>query len=226
VLDAGNRVPPAVHVAEGVRFEALAEMLWQSLAAGAAEVDRIHDEFFAEIQVEFFRQAFDLPTQLALDLNDAYCPFDSPTAMFLALSKPAQLIVVRDGLLQQAIDNFEQVKKDRIEHERARQEEWACRSQRQGERWQLLRGVRAADHEQCVFCGRQLKSGWSYLALIDGVYRQVKSEPLHGEPSALIIDQVVTTCAACREGNKGKPPTPADQPTFGRFQAQGQTAGE
>jgi hypothetical protein len=56
--------------AKEIKLSDLAEILWKTLEAGEQEVDRLHDEYFAERQVEHFKTTYQSVEAIAPALED------------------------------------------------------------------------------------------------------------------------------------------------------------
>jgi hypothetical protein len=114
--------------ANQVNLSDLAELLWQSLAASATEVDRIHDAVFAESQAEHFRKTYSSPAHVASQIRDEegrQYPTIPPTVMFFRLGKPAQLAIVRDKFLDEAIEIYKQGREIVRNKEQAEKIQWS-----------------------------------------------------------------------------------------------------
>jgi hypothetical protein len=100
----GNPAPPSVAVTVRTSLLEIAEFLWKSFCE-PQKVDRIHAETYAENQVEFFKSLYVSVAKVSADLNDefSYGELDSPVNIFMQLSQPAQMIIIRDNLLNEAM---------------------------------------------------------------------------------------------------------------------------
>ncbi|MDQ3816523.1 MAG: hypothetical protein M3362_02380 [Acidobacteriota bacterium] len=206
-------VPLGFASAEKMRVSELGKALWKSLLAGADEVDRIHDEIFVNAQVEYFKETYSSPEEVADGLEDYY-RLDPPTETFTKLGKPAQMVIVRDGLLQQAIEVYKQAKeinrrKEQAEIEAKEQRLREARERRASPDYvrpigqDTRKRVRALDKNQCVFCGAETHGRNRYVRLT---------------PTGYKAEDVVLACMPCDTTLKNKTPDQANmKPKFGRF---------
>jgi hypothetical protein len=104
-LASGDYDPEAAETAD-LKLSDLAGFLWRSLEAGLGAAERIHDGYYAEEQARHFEEMYQSPERVAGILRNEYGWLPPPEEMFLKLGQPAQLIVVRDGMLQRAVDNY------------------------------------------------------------------------------------------------------------------------
>jgi ribosomal protein L37AE/L43A len=157
-------------------------------------------------------------------LRTEYGWLPPPGEMFLKLGQPAQLIVVRDGILQRAVDNYgrgEGLKREREEAERRETKRVAEERRKVDE---AVRHMRELDKSQCVFCGKKLVSHLSYVRITGGVYEVL--ERRYGAPDSTKFnaDDVVLSCKSCASKLAGGAPEgEVMAPAFGRFSADGET---
>lgn len=116
-LNMGGRVPLHTELTRRVILSELSKLLWESLHKGASEVDRIHDEAFAQEQANFFKLCFGNAEAVQREIRRSHFGFVyyeedgmTPTDMFRSLSKEAQMIIVRDGHLDDALRVWDEVK--------------------------------------------------------------------------------------------------------------------
>lgn len=211
-------VLPGIASAEQIRFSKLAKALWKSMLAGADEVDRIHDEIFIDAQVEHFRETYSSPEEVADGLEDYY-RLDPPIEIFTKLGKPAQMVIVRDGLLQQAIEVYKQAKeinrrKEQAEIEAKEQRLREARERRASPDYvrpiaqDTRKRVRTLDKNQCVFCGAETHGRNRYVRLT---------------PKGHKADDVVLACVSCDTTLENRIPDQANmEPNFGRYLSSGE----
>lgn len=89
-LASGGEVFPGASGAVSLKLSDLAGLLWKSLEAGPEEVDRIHDEFYAEEQTQHFKETYKSPEHIAESLGDGYARLSPPAEVFVNLGKSAQ----------------------------------------------------------------------------------------------------------------------------------------
>jgi hypothetical protein len=216
LMSSGNYVPPGMANAADVKFSKLAELLWRTLEAGPKEVDRIHDEYFAEEQAKHFKETYESPEQVAALIEEDYHDtLEPPMQMFVRLGKPAQMILVRDGVLERAIENYEQGKaakeQNEEEAERARREHKA--KERRVDKNAKL--IRERDKSQCVFCGKKLFGHLKYVRASGGLYEVLERRQLSEEGIETEVLLASTPCASAADGKA------ADKtPEYGRFDGQ------
>ncbi len=103
--------PPGHAVAEAAKLSELAPALWEALKAGPDRVDAVHDEMFADAQVEHFRESYKSVDEVVAGQAGVCGVFlPSPIDMFLKLGKPAQLAIVKEDLLQKAMSVWNDAK--------------------------------------------------------------------------------------------------------------------
>lgn len=213
--DAGQYGAPfGAEVLSPIELSELAGALWESLKEGAEEVDRIHDEAFAEAQVKHFNDSYESSEELARALENIWERVDSPAEMFIKLGKQAQLLLVRDGHLQTAIETYGeakninwQKKQDEMKANERRKEE--ARVRRADPNYvrpitQHTRKLIREKDKQCVFCGDE------ELPYHNRYYRL--------RPTSYKVEDVVLTCKSC--GTKLKDTTPQEAGMtykYGRF---------
>lgn len=218
LMSSGNYVPPGMGNAVDVKFSKLAELLWRTLEAGPKEVDRIHDEYFAEEQAKHFKETYESPEQVAALIEEDYHDtLEPPMQMFVKLGKPAQMILVRDGVLQHAVENYERGKtaKEREEEaaELARREHKA-KERRVNKNAKLIRKL---DRSQCVFCGKKLFGHLKYVRRAEDSYEVLERWQLSEEG---LETEVLLACGPCASAVQGKGPGEASlAPEHGRFAA-------
>lgn len=217
-LESGGQVYPGSADAVAVRLSDLAGLLWKSLEAGPEEVDRIHDEFYAEEQAQHFKMTYKSPEHVAETLDGMYEPLLSPAEMFMRLGRPAQMIIVREGLLQQAVENYERGVRLNKEKEKTERLESKRLSEARRKVSEAVKKMRELDKSQCVFCGKKLVSHLKYVLLDEGIYQVLKRS--YGEPDSKRFDPkyVVLACSSCASQLSVTPPVDIDIiPKFGRF---------
>lgn len=89
----------------------IASALWSSLERGAGEVDKIHDETFVQVQVNFFTKLYDSIEKIEKTFySEPYSrtkePVIPPHEMFAKLSQPAQINLLQSGFFKIATDNY------------------------------------------------------------------------------------------------------------------------
>jgi hypothetical protein len=216
-------VEEGTEVTSGIRLSELSEALWKSLAAGAREVHRIHDEAFANEQVEFFVDLYSsaeklIPVDEMFGMLHSHHPtVEHPLKLFIKLGKPAQEIIIRKDHLTKAVEIYERAKTSIAEKVRADREAKEERLREARERRaapdyvRLILGttrkkVRELDKNQCVFCGAEVGGR-------HGEYKYVRLTP-----KGYKADEVVLSCKPCDERLGGKTPAEAGMALeFGRF---------
>jgi hypothetical protein len=202
----------AVHM----QLSEMAKMLWQSFEAGAGAVDAIHDEMYVQQQVEHFQKCYASVEAVEIALKYSYAPepLMSPPEMFLRLGKPAQGIVIRDGLLPKAVEVYEQAVELTEQEKLAEQQQEEAKLRAARERradpnyvrplsFKTKLEVRGLDREQCVFCGVTVKQ-YRYVRLL---------------PTGHTAVDVVLACPACASQLNGQSPDAAGRMRlFGRYQ--------
>jgi hypothetical protein len=219
LMSSGNYVPPGMADAVDVEFSKLAELLWKTLEAGPKEVDRIHDEYFAEEQAKHFRETYESPEHVAALIEEDYhYTLEPPTHMFMKLGKPAQMILVRDGVLQRAVENYErgkEAKKQEEEEAELARREHKAKEKRVNKNAKLIREL---DKSQCVFCGKKLFGHLKYVRAAGGPYEVLERSQLSEEG---IETEVLLACMPCASAVDGKVAEGADKsPVYGRFDGQ------
>ena len=196
----------ARHHVEEKSLSGLADLLWRSLRLGAAKVDEIHETEFVETQVGHFRESFVEKAHLNLDYDyyryDGYSILqdpENPMHTFALLGKPAQLQIVREGLLDIAMSNYqklrESVKENNYRTNTKLEEERRERNVFQA----TMREVRKLDGSKCVFCGREYRYGsFSYWSDNDEEFTAAT---------------VWLSCNGCEKKMKAQ----RIEPKFGRF---------
>lgn len=220
-LASGDYDPEAAEIPV-LKLSDLAGFLWRSLEAGPGAADRIHDEYYAEEQARHFGELYQSPERVADTLRTEYGWLPPPGEMFLKLGQPAQLIVVRDGVLQRAVDNYgrgEGLKKEREEAERR---ETRRLSEERRKVSEAAKRMRELDRSQCVFCGKKLVSHLSYVRVTGGAYEVLERSYFAPDSTKFNADDVVLSCKSC--ASKLGTSEGADMaPSFGRFSAGGVT---
>jgi len=171
-------------------FSDLAALIWESLKFGKDKLAAKHSEIYAEQQAEFFKEHGSI----------------DPMSIFAKLGKSAQLKIIEEGLLKEAISIYEE------SQERWRQQQW-LRDSQESEKRERQRAFREArkepikiekqvceiDKNQCVFCGRDYKyHSFRYLSLEEDKYES---------------SNVILSCKACLWKRQKQP----IEPKFGRF---------
>lgn len=198
----GYRTGAAILTA--LKLSKLAEIIWKTLEAGPDEVDRIHDESFVDSQVEHFKKCYSSPERVESQLISGYGTLEPPANMFFKLGKPAQMAIMRDGLLEEAIKTYQQAEEISHNNEQAEKIERSWKWQQKKQITENRNRARELDRDQCVFCGVQVTT-------ITRRYAQLS--PDRDEP-----DSVVVCCRFCQTKLKHKAPGEADPvTTFGRF---------
>lgn len=221
-LASGGDVFPGASEAVRIKLSDLAGLLWKSLEAGPEQVDHIHDEFYAEEQAQHFKETYKSPEHIWRTLGDGYARLLPPAEVFVKLGRPAQVIIVREGFLQRAVDNYEQGVKLKEEEERAERLEQKRRSEERRKVDAAVKRMRELDKSQCVFCGKKLASHLKYVRLTAGIYEVL--ERSYGEPDSSRFDAniVMLACTSCASRIEGKTPENIDtMPIFGRFTRNG-----
>jgi len=214
----GGDVPLDCEIATSMPLSKLARPLWRSLTAGAGEVDRIHDETYQAEQIEFFNQCYASAERIAGDRHYWGYPLtpqiEPPAEMLLKFRKEVQTILVRDGHLQRAVENYQQgvdinEAKERAAIAAREQELRAAREHRADPNYvrplqpKTKLEVRGLDREQCVFCGVTVKQ-YRYVRLL---------------PTGHTAVDVVLACPACASQLNGQSPDAAGRMRlFGRYQ--------
>lgn len=223
VTTSDNFSPRDVAQAVGVELSELAGLLWESLQAGPREVDRIHDEHFAEEQAKFFRECYESVEGITRSISNFVGQLKPPMEMFVQLGKPAQMLLVRDGVLQAAVENYRQaeVEKQRAEDAEARSRRAQNEYERKVNRNAKL--IRDLDKSRCVFCGKEVLSHLRYVRAAGGVYEVIERRDLSGDEG--VEAELMLACRACASAVQGKRTNEAGvTPTYGRFA--GQSGGE
>lgn len=212
-------VPAGVDVPTSIEISELALALWQSLEAGDKEVDRIHDEFFVDAQVAHFISTFETVETIAnnLDSREYWAPIHTPAEFFVKLGKPAQMILVRDGHLQKAIELFTQARTFKDEQEQIEQMLLEQREEASNKRAELLKTVRELDQSQCVFCGRVLRSHFKYCYMGDGSFIEVGARYFDFDAEEYEAREVWLTCSPCLAKFKNEKPEGTIELAYGRF---------
>lgn len=219
-LAGGGHIFPGASEAASINLSELAGLLWKSLEAGPEEVDRIHDEFYAEEQAKHFKETYESPEHITRMLDDGYARLPPPAEMFVKLGKPAQVIIVREGFLQRAVDNYEQGVRFKEQEERAGRQEQKRQSEERRKVDAAVKRMRELDKSECVFCGKKLVSHLKYVHLTAGVYEVLERK--YGEPDSPKFDanSVMLACTSCASRIEGKTSETADMmPKFGRYGA-------
>lgn len=217
-----------VEVASSIRLSDLAAVLWKSLEAGAKEVDRIHDEEYAKDQVKFFVGLYSSPNALVRRdhvysmLLSTRPKLDPPSEIFLELGKPAQAIIVRDGLLTKATKVYElarsiiagevhAIREEEEERRREARERRAAPDYVRGISTATRTQVRELDKGRCVFCDADVSD------------RFHKQSFIRLTPKGYKVNDVVLACKDCKAKLEGKTPEEAGMATkFGRFNSASQ----
>lgn len=216
-LAGGDYVPEVAETAV-LKLSDLAGFLWRSLEAGPGAADRIHDEYYAEEQARHFEELYQSPEHVADTLRTEYGWLPSPGEMFLKLGQPAQLIVVRDGILQRSVDNYERGVRLKREREEAERRETRRISEERRRVGDAVRRMRELDKSQCVFCGKKLVSHLGYVRVTGGAYEVLKRSYFAPDSTKFNADDVVLCCKSC--ASKLVTPEGAGMaPSFGRFSA-------
>lgn len=210
-------------IMSSIRLSELSEVLWESLATGAKEVHRIHDEAFAKEQVKFFVNLYSsvdrlVPADRVFGMLRSRRPMvEHPAQFFMKLGKPAQEIIVREGHLDKAAEVYERAESaiaEKMSEEREAEEERLreARERRAAPDYvRVILGptrkkVRELDKNQCVFCGADVGGG-------HGKYTYVRLAP-----KGYKADEVVLSCKPCDTRLGGSTPAEAGLPLeFGRF---------
>jgi hypothetical protein len=202
----GDRPSPGYAFTKQVDLSDLAELLWKTLEAGAAEVDRIHDTAFIESQVEHFKKTYASPEHVASLMRDEYgdtSTLDAPTDMFSKLGKPAQMVVRGEGILLEAIEIYEQAKEIIRNEEQAEKIESERKRQKGKQVIETRKRVCELDKWQCVFCGVQVSNNFRYVQVTPGEF---------------LPENVVFSCAPCNTKIKHKVSEAAEMKLiYGRF---------
>jgi hypothetical protein len=212
----GDGYDPEAAETVALNLSDLAGFLWKSLEAGPGAADHVHDEYYAEEQARHFGELYQSPERVADTLRTEYGWLPPPEEMFLKLGQPAQLIVVRDGMLQRAVDNYGRgvgLKREREEAERRETKHLADERRKVNE---AVRRMRELDKSQCVFCGKKLVSHLGYVRITGGAYEVL--ERSYGAPDSAKFnaDDVVLSCKSCAS-KLGTPEGAGMAPAFGRF---------
>lgn len=202
----GSPRPPGYANTTAVNISDLAELIWKFLEAGPDEVDRIHDEAFVESQVEHFKKTYSSPEHVASQIKGKYGErheLAPPTELFFKLGKPARMILMGEGFLEEAIKAYEQGEEIVRGKEQGEKIDNSRRRQQEKQMIETRRRVRELDSLQCVFCGTQVSNNFRYVQLSPGEYQP---------------ENVVLSCSPCHTKIKHKVPEAAEMaPTFGRF---------
>lgn len=202
----GDGPDPGEAMTKQVELSDLAGLLWQTLAAGAAAVDYIHDATFVETQVEHFKKTYATPEHVASQMRDesgGIYTLTPPADMFFRLGKPAQIVITHDGLLEEAIAIYEQGKEIVHNKDQSEKIERARRRQQEKQVIETRRRVRELDKLQCVYCDAPVNNNFRYVQVTPGEY---------------LPENVVLSCAPCKTKIKHNVPEAAEMtPKFGRF---------
>jgi hypothetical protein len=203
-LLSSGRHTPGYGTAVSINLSDLAEIMWKTLKAGPEKVDYIHDESFIEIQVKHFKQCFASPEQVAANFKDTWGEtLPPPSEMFFRLGKPAQMALIREDLLEEAIDIYAQGEEIHRNKEQAKIIESGRRRDQEKEIIATRKRARELDKSQCAFCGKHVVKNFRYAQLAPGSYKP---------------DNVVVVCTGCN--SKLKDTTAQEtgmSPRFGRF---------
>lgn len=204
----GGSPSPGYAFTKQVALSDLAGLLWQTLAVGAEGVDRVHDMAFVDSQVEHFKKTYASPEHVASLMRDEYgdsYTLDPPADMFFRLGKPAQMVITREGLLEEAIRVYEQGKEIVHNKDQAEKIERARERQKEKQVIETRRRVRELDKLQCVYCDTAVNNNFRYIQITPGEY---------------LPENVVLSCAPCKTKIKHNVPEAAEMtPKFGRFAA-------
>lgn len=212
----GEGYDPEAAETVALKLSDLAGFLWKSLEAGPGAADRIHDEYYAEEQARHFEELYRSPEHVADTLRTEYGWLPPPGEVFLKLGQPAQLIVVRDGVLQRAVDNYGRGEGLKKEREGAERRETKRRADERRKVNEAVGRMRELDKSQCVFCGKKLVSHLGYVRITGGAYEVL--ERSYGAPDSAKFnaDDVVLSCRSCAS-KLGTPEGAGMAPAFGRF---------
>lgn len=187
----GDGYDPEAAETVALELSDLAGFLWKSLEAGPGSADRIHDEYYAEEQARHFEEIYQSPERVAGTLRTDYGWLPPPEEVFLKLGQPAQIIVVRDGILQRAVDNFGRGVSLIREREEAERRETRRVSEERRKVGEAVRRMRELDKSQCVFCGKKLVSHLSYVRVAGGAYEVLERSYLAPDSTKFNADDVV-----------------------------------
>lgn len=197
----------------------LSDLLWKSLEAGSKEVERIHDEYFSDKQVNYFKDKFCNAEKIVNSYDSSrmeynyyyseyeYGKFDSenPMSIFVKLGKPAQLQIIQEDFLQIAIKHSEEAKRFIDEREYARNYVSEEEREERDKKWKedkriakVKREVMRLDNWQCVFCNK----------ILDTTARR----NYFSESDEFITERVFLSCYSCLQQNNEE-----ITPRFGRF---------
>lgn len=215
----GDGYDPEAAETVDLNLSDLADFLWKSLEAGPGAADRIHDEYYAEEQARHFEEIYQSPERVAGTLRTEYGWLPSPEEVFIKLGQPAQLIIVRDGVLPRAVDNYGRGVSLKREREEAERLETRRRAEERRKVAEAVRRMRELDKSQCVFCGKKLASHLSYVRITGGTYEVL--ERRYGAPDSTKFnaDEVALSCKSCASKLTGAPEGAGMMLTFGRFSA-------
>jgi hypothetical protein len=198
----GGYVPPGVDAAT-IKLSDLAEVIWKTFEAGGQSVDRLHDDYFAERQVEHFKARYSSAEVIASQFEGYMDDPEPPGTMFARLGKKAKMIIIQESLLELAVEIYEQAQN--IARHKGEAERVQHRQERAAEKKEAKRrkDIRALDDDRCVFCGIRLKQHFKYIPLTTG-----SDEP----------ENVVLACHNCEKALGGRTPEDAGMvPLYGRF---------
>jgi hypothetical protein len=202
-LQSGFNNPPGWANAARTKISDLAEVIWKTLQAGAEQVDRIHDEQFAEAQVEHFKQCYSSAEHVTTLMEEDLGPLESPEKMSRMLGKPAQGIIEREGLLEKSREAYRQGKEIYHRNQQAESDYYEQRRRDEREKVKIHRQVRELDNDQCVFCGASVTNNFRYVQIIEGTYAP---------------ETVVLSCKSCQSERNAKwYEKEKAKPAFGRF---------
>lgn len=198
--------------AEETTMTELAESLWHSMMPNAGTVDEVHDEIYAQDQINYFVERFsniEYTSRRIAQSRDEWSEYhldyrkemaESPAELLVKLGKPAQLKIVQKGDLETATENYNkavQIADAKEEEENRRRREW---NEKNIIPLKLKKEVRIKDKEQCVVCGRAYNyHSFGYIKTNDEI------------PG---LDNVLLICNGCR-GRRETISTA--ETTYGRF---------
>jgi hypothetical protein len=149
-----------VPFAKKINLSDLSELIWDSMRLGAKEVDVIHDDFFVDLQVDYFKRHFSRAEVIVSNMDHLakhfqyYTDLDEPMKFFVELGKSAQLKIVQDGFIEIAVSNYEKAKQIVREREYVDESRHQEHLEINRANLRVKKNVRKLDNEQCVFCGR------------------------------------------------------------------------
>jgi hypothetical protein len=212
----GDGYDPEAAETVALKLSDFAGFLWRSLEASPGAADRIHDEYYAEEQARHFEELYQSPEHVAGTLLTEYGWLPPPEEMFLKLGQPAQLIVVRDGILQRAVDNYGRGVGLKREREEAERRETKRLTEERRKVNEAVRRMRELDKSQCAFCGKKLVSHLSYIRTTGGAYEVLDRRYGAPDSTKFNADEVVLSCKSCAS-KLGTPEGAGMTPAFGRF---------